>query len=48
MKKILPSLNFVQYKKGHINLFPLYNIKKINKRKEKKFKEEKKIKLKIS
>jgi hypothetical protein len=47
MKKILPSLNFVQYKKGHINLFPLYNIKKINKRKEKKFKEEKK-KLKIS
>jgi hypothetical protein len=34
---------FVQYKKSHINLFPLYNIKKINKRKRKKFKEEKKI-----
>ena len=43
MKKNYHHPTFIQYKKGYINLFPLYNMKKkINKRKEKKFKEVKK------
>jgi hypothetical protein len=41
MKKILSSPNFVQYKKDHINLFPLYNIKKSIREKKRNLKRKK-------
>jgi hypothetical protein len=41
MKKILSSPNFVQYKKGHINLFSLYNIKKSIREKKRNLKRKK-------
>ena len=49
MKKKFYQSTFVQYKKNLINLFPLHRMKKkINKRKEKKSTEAKKLKLDIS
>jgi hypothetical protein len=39
---------FVQHKKSHINLFPLYSMKKNSIREKKKNLKRKKIKLKIS
>jgi hypothetical protein len=41
MKKYYHHLTFVQYKKGDINLFSLYSMKKKSIREEKKIKEEK-------
>jgi hypothetical protein len=40
-KKIIITQLLYNIKKGHINLFSLYSIKKINKRKETNFKREK-------
>jgi hypothetical protein len=45
MKKILSSPSFVQYKKGHINLFPLYNIYKKSIREKKRNLKRKKNKI---
>jgi hypothetical protein len=44
MKKIIITQLLYNIKKNSINLFSLYNMKK-NKRKEKRFKEEKKLEI---
>jgi hypothetical protein len=45
MKKKFHHPTFVKYKKSHINLFSLYNMKKKSIREKKKIKEEKKLKI---